>query len=250
MSDPTNVFQEQQQQATQPQEQQVTNSDVFADQLKSITNGNGEQKYKDVQTALDALKHSQDFIPQLQSDVEAYKSKVLELEAQLKASKSVEEQLESFSQANTQGTPEEATPPSNVSESDIEALLERKLAERSAQSVQSQNVQLVNDTLVEKFGDRAGEVVASKAKELGLTLEDMKSYASKNPKLILSQFEVSATASTSTPTSSVNIKTDVTPVSTLEKPDKSLLRGATQKEQAEFMRKIKEDVYARLNVTS
>ena len=52
----------------------------FADLLGSIKNERGEPKYKDVQTALDALKHSQDFIPQLKIEKEQLEIKLANLD--------------------------------------------------------------------------------------------------------------------------------------------------------------------------
>ena len=168
MSDQTNVFEENNSQSTQTIE---PSANPFEDQLKGIINGNGEQKYKDVNTALEALKHSQDFIPQLQSEKESLQGKVAELEAQLKAAKSVEE---SINELNSTSQTQETQTQSSFSEEDINKLLEQKLTSMQQQSLAQSNEQEVNKALVSRYGDKAGEVVRSKAQELGMTVEDMK----------------------------------------------------------------------------
>ena len=46
--------------------------DAFAHQLFAIKNERGEPKYTSLSTALDALKHSQEYIPQLQTQNDQY----------------------------------------------------------------------------------------------------------------------------------------------------------------------------------
>jgi len=53
--------------ATPPQENNPLPSDDLSTLLSGIKNERGEQKYKDVKTALEALKHSQEYIPEVKS---------------------------------------------------------------------------------------------------------------------------------------------------------------------------------------
>ncbi len=93
MSDQTSVFAEQSQEPATPAQEQAPQQEqqsqvqqpeqpaapqpsdnVFADQLASITNERGEPKYKDLPTALQALKHSQEYIPSLKQENETLRS--------------------------------------------------------------------------------------------------------------------------------------------------------------------------------
>ena len=68
--------------------------------------------------------------------------------------------------------------------------------------------------------------------------------------MVLALFNVQASQGAKPTTGSVSIPSSYKPPrEELKRPEKSLLSGATSKDQAEFMRKIKEDVYAKYGVT-
>ena len=50
------------------QESTPNQNNLFNDQLDTIKNDKGERKYGTVEQALEALKHSQEFIPSLKED--------------------------------------------------------------------------------------------------------------------------------------------------------------------------------------
>ena len=85
MSDQTSIFGNQN--APAPQDQNnggnsnpptPSSNDQLANLLTGIKNERGEPKYKDVQTALEALRHSQEYIPTLKQEKEANDAKTLE----------------------------------------------------------------------------------------------------------------------------------------------------------------------------
>ena len=63
-------------QQTQEEAQTPEPQNLFADQLAVIVNENGEQKYKDVGAALNALNASQQYIAKLEAEVAQFKTQV------------------------------------------------------------------------------------------------------------------------------------------------------------------------------
>lgn len=252
MSD-QNVFGNNQQEVT-PQEQQqpnepTSNGNVFADQLSGIRNEEGKPKYDSVDKALEALKHSQEFIPQLKQENEELKRKLEELAAKEDKMSQLEETLERLT---ARGAEEGQPSAQSLDEQSVLALLEKQLEQREQVSAAKQNVQTVQSKLQEKFGDKATEAVRLKAEELGTTPEELGSLAERNPKMVLAYFGASAPSNTRITTPGQNT-TSISSTQTdegLQRPTKSLLSGATSKEQAEYMRKVREEVYKRLGIQS
>jgi hypothetical protein len=244
MSDPTNVFNE------NNQSTQTTTNDsplsAFDDQLKQIKNENGEQKYGDLNKALDALKHSQDYIPSLKQELETKDRLIGELESKVKASKTIEETLEQLktpAQDNTQATP------SSLTGEDVQKLLNEALTQREVATIERNNEATVNSSLLQTYGDKAQEVVSKKAEELGMTVQEIQQLARKNPKLVLSQFQTSTPPKTNSTESSYRIGLNNPNSVEITPPEKSLLRGATTSEQVAYMRKIREKVYKENGIT-
>ena len=87
-----NIFNSEQTTAPQQQAQQPsTQQPAFNDLLASITNEKGEPKYRDVPTAMDALKHSQAFIAQLKAEKDALAAEKALLASENEKLKTVEE---------------------------------------------------------------------------------------------------------------------------------------------------------------
>ena len=254
MSDPTsNVFAQQeqapqeQQQAPLAQEQQPQSGDIYSDQLKNILAEDGRQKYDSVDKALEALAHSQSFIPTLQAKTQAQEEELTQLREALAKSKGVQEVVDSLSQHQQQG--QEGNPSeTRFGEEEVARLLEETLEKRSKEQQRVANSNKVNDTLTATYGDKAIEVVQAKAKELNTTPSELGKLAEQNPDLVLSLFGSKA-KSPSAMTSSFQSSLTPKPAEPLGRPEKSLLSGATSKEQAEYMRKVKADIYAKYQIT-
>lgn len=248
--------QQQQQQAPsqepqQPAQQPTASSDtVFADQLASIKNDRGEPKYKDLPTALQALQHSQEYIPQLKQENETLKSEVERLKAELGQRESLEETVSRLTAKgeSNQPTPQELQ---GLTPEQVEELLEQRLSEREQRQLAQSNASQVEQAILKKYGDKARDVVQNKAQEYGMSLSELQQWASKNPKAVLALFDVKPTpqGNSQTPSSSVNIP-PIRPndPEDLAPPEKSLLRGATMKEQMEYMRKVREHTNRRLGI--
>ena len=268
MSDQNSVFNSEQQ-ATQPQEQnqpqeqsqesqQTTqppqepqqpdtqSGSVFADQLASIKNESGEPKYRDVQTALDALKHSQDYIPQLKADNERLQRELEEAKNNAKRMEELEQTIDRLTAS--QGTQEEAPQGAQgLTPEQIQELLDKRLAERETQAQVQKNLEQVETTLRTQYGDKAAEVVTQKANEYGMTPAELQKWAEKSPQAVLALFNAkpSTSGGKTKPSSSVNIP-PTTPSNEVEVP--KLDRFASTKEKTDHMAAIKKRVYQRLGV--
>ncbi len=222
------------------------------DLLASIKNENGEQKYRSTEDALKALANSQAFIPQLLSEKKQLEEEMNSLREKAKKAESLDEVIEKLRTAGIeQKKPEDVTHPSGgLSEEAVANLVKKALEEREMSAKAKTNFERVNGELVKKFGqEKAQEVVGRKAAELGMTSEELGVLAQNKPELVLALFGDQKPKPPQPTTSSVNLPYNP-PVSTVQKPTKSLLIGATSRDQTDFMKQIKEDVYRRHGVTS
>ncbi len=226
-------------QATPEQQSNPSSTEnPFADQLGSIRNEKGEPKYTSVDTALDALKHSQEYIPKLTQEKQQLEDMVNDLKAKLEAKERLQEALQGQ-------PPQEPTQPqasSGLSEEDFDRLLEERLAQRQAAAASQSNQARVNQELIAKFGANASAEVTKKASELNMTKTEFGQLAQKNPDMVLALF--GAGGSTKPTFGSHRLPNQQPQHTELTKPAKSLLAGATSQEQAEFMRKVRAKVYA------
>lgn len=242
--------QQQEQAPSQEQQQQPASSDsVFADQLASIKNERGEPKYKDLPTALEALKHSQDYIPNLKQENETLKETVERLEREAQERKNLEESIERLTSQQQQPAPQEYQ---GLTEEQVAGLLEQRLVQREQEQKAQSNSQQVEQAIVQRYGDKAREVVAAKAQEYDMSPAEMQTWAQKNPKAVLALFDVkSSPQGKSYTSSSVNIPPNrPAQDEPLAPPAKSLLSGATTKEITEYMAKVRDEVNKRLGVES
>lgn len=242
----SDLFNEDQKPTTQeaPVTTQASSADIFATQLMNIRNERGEPKYDSVEKALEALKHSQEYIPQVKSEVDKWKAEAERLQAELAQRASIEETISKFTNQRTPEAPSTTTEaPKALDESAVQEMLQRALSQREKEQLAAQNITAVTNTLTQKFGEKAKEVLSTKAAELGLPMDTVKQIASTSPSAVLAWFNTSSPASSAAP-----VRSTVTLPSTprdepVKHPGKSLLRGASTKDQAEFMRKIREEVF-------
>lgn len=223
--------------------------DVFADLLKNIKNENGEQKYDNVPKALEGLAHAQNFIPQLKTELQKKDEEIATLREQLSKAQGIEEVVSRLTAQREAQSTVQPTATGGLDETAVLSLLQNVLQQNKAQESAESNIAQVQSALIAKFGDKATEALDAKAAELGTTRQELGNLARQNPKMVLAYFNVQAPAGTKPTTSSVTIPASYKPpVQELARPEKSLLSGSTSKEQAEFMRKIKEQVYAKYNI--
>jgi len=224
--------------------------DALATQLFRIKNEKGGPKYDSVAKAIDALAHAQDYIPRLKSEKEQYEAELVKLREELAKRESLEDTI---ARLTTQRQTETPAPTSEVvkglDENAVAQILQRELTQREQATIAQSNSKLVTETLVAKFGDKAKAVVAEKAQELGLSLQEMESLSQRTPKAFLAWFNPLAPLTSSAPIRSSVHLPEVNPQD-LKRPEKSLLRGASTKDQIEFMRKIKAEIYKKHDIDS
>jgi hypothetical protein len=219
---------------------------AFVDQLSMIKNETGEQKYTDVPKALDALAHSQAYIPQLKAESESKDLEIARLTEELTKRSSVEDVVSKLTAQQAQ--PETTPQVSGLNEQEVLNLVQNFSATQSAQSVASSNEKTVSDSLFSKFGDKTSEVVASKAAELGMSVEGLQKLSQNSPQAALQLFQVQGVVAPSSTRGSINLPPAGGQGDILQPPEKSLLRGASTKDQVEYMKKVRELVYKKHNV--
>lgn len=241
MSDQTSVFTEPTQVTQPPVTQQAPNP--YEDLLKGIKNEAGLPKYATLEDALNALKHSQDYIPQVKSQLSQKDQELADLRAKLEQHQSLEDVVSRLTKPTQPDTKDDPPSVSGLDESAVMKLVQQQL-ERNQQTLSAQaNQQQVENALKAKYGDKAGDVVKQRAAELGLTPQALGELSSKSPQAVLALFNTQGSQGPKPTTSSVNTSSFQTVVPTLERPTKSLLTGASSRDQTAYMQKIKEEVY-------
>lgn len=231
--------------------QETSSVDVVATKLFNIKNEKGEPKYDSLEKAIGALEASQAFIPQLKDENERLKQELEAYKADLAKRDTVEDVISRFTTSRqSQEQSHTSEVPKGLDEAAVQEMLQRTLTEREKAAVASQNVNAVRNALVSKFGDKAQEVVAAKAAELGLTMEALSSLSASSPQAVLSWFQASTPTSSGAPLrSSVNLP-DTKPKEGVQAPSKSLVRGgASSKDLMEYMAQIRKQVYKDNDIT-
>jgi len=89
----------------------------------------------------------------------------------------------SESDATSQGKPQNSD--QNKNEPDVESLVNELLNKKEQEKTQAENLTLVNEALSKAYGEKAGEVFNTRAKELGMSVDALKSMAASTPKAFL-----------------------------------------------------------------
>ena len=235
------VFDSQENNEGTPPKENTQHVDVFADQLSTITNEKGEQKYDTVEKAIEALKHSQAFIPTLQSEKVALEAEVAKLREQVAQAQGVQQVVEKLTQQqNQQLAPNQGA--EQLSAEDIAKLVTQQLSQGKIADIQQANALAVDTALKEKFGTEASKQVALKAHELDITPKELGVLAQKNPKMVLQLFNTTAKQVSNT-TTSYNFAPNPQESERLQPPEKSLMQGAKTKDVVDYMKQIRAEVY-------
>ncbi len=228
-----------------------TNSqdNLWADQLNTITNENGEPKYKTVEDALKALQHSQNHIQTLEQEKKDMATKMTEVQSELEKRASVESAVEKLLQKPKDEEPN-ADPQKvdSLDESKVLELVQQTLAQQAQTQTVANNVDKVARTLTEKFGDKSAETIRQRAKELGTTPQALKELSGTNPELVLGLFAggVPNNDSPMTPGTNLHQRKEKPEA---PKPEKNLITGgASDAEMKEYMQKIREYTYKQMGV--
>lgn len=226
------------------------NSDVFKDKLLSIKGKDGQPKYDTVEKALDALTHAQTHIERLETENSQNRAEQEALRVRAAQADALEQVIERLQPNNrTQEQPKTPAATGLSEQATIEAL-EQIISKRDQAKVMQDNLTAVQSTLIKKFGTEEGArtAVATKAAELGITTQELAALASKSPKAVLTYFgETQISVQPVTPSQTAPLSTPNTD-EPLKPPQKSLLRGSTLREQTEYMKKVKDEIYKRHNI--
>ncbi len=162
-------------------------NDDVATMLLNIKNERGEPKYRDLNTALQALQASQEYIPTLKTQYDAEKAEAQRLREEVARLKTIEETVAALTQR--QQAPS-GTPPVGLDEGQIAELVNRTLTAKEQQATQASNLASVVSTLQQSFGADAEKKFYEKAQELGMSQAEINTLAAKNPKAVLSMLGV------------------------------------------------------------
>ena len=196
------------------------------------------KKYATVEAALQSVPHAQNHIARLEQEMK-------ELRDELTKSKSAEQVLaelreEMASTANRT----EATTSSEITPQAINELVAKAIDSKAAAAQAEANLQFSNKVMKEKYGEKAQEVFVARAQELGLSINDLKTTASRSPKAFLALMGTEAspqsnTGSLQSTSSSVNTEILAQQNKQADKPSPKVAPGATTKDMVSAWRASK-----------
>jgi hypothetical protein len=159
---------------------EVNLNEIFQDTLSQIKNDQGDPKYSDVFTALNALKHTQDHVKTLEEENARFR------EEGIRAA-SMDEVLQQMTANQDQNV---QTTPTGLDAESVKDVTLDTLRQYEAQKVSASNQKSVVEALTKTYGQKAEEMYTKKAQELGLDTSTFDSLAASSPKAVLSYFDV------------------------------------------------------------
>lgn len=218
------------------------------DLLANIKNESGEQKYKSLQDALIALDNSQKYIPQLKSQLTGTEEKLKEMQEKIAKFGNIDETVQRLLAQQRQSDGD--TPPQVVGldEQAVLNLVKKSLSMTKQAEMFEANQKRVNDALLGKFGEKAIETLDAKAAELHTTRQALGELAKQNPDLVLALFPQSTVKDHNLTVSSRRTLPPTQDHVLPPKPEKSLLSGASSKEQAARFAQLRDSVKAKYGI--
>lgn len=144
-----------------------------------------DKKYKTVADALNSIPHAQNHISQLESEM-------AELKEELNKRAAAEEILQRIEASREGG---ETNQP-DLDADAIAQLVQKTVHNIDIDKVRQKNQNTVNQKLIEVYGDHAVETVAKKAKELGLSQQQLKDMAAQSPDAFYRVMDMTGTSNT------------------------------------------------------
>lgn len=242
-------------QATQSDTPASQGDNALTTKLTSIVNENGEPKYADLPTALDALKASQDFIPTLKNEVNLKDQEIATLRNQIAESqgmiKAQEEMARLLTQPQAQPEAQIVPQPAAQDSVDVNSLVQAAFQAHQQQTTAEKNLSEVTSVLASQYGEKAVEHLQNKAKALNTTPEAIQEMAKTNPSMALALLGTEKPKVTGSFGGSTNTAGFVTPqVAKLETPKESLLMGVSAGKVSDFMKQIQAEVYREHGITN
>jgi len=195
-------------------------TDVFSGETKPTIPDNaletlvGEDKrYKDVESLAKAALEKDAFIEKLKGENEEAGNQIAKDQEAIKKLETVQEIYDKLKSPNPdasqQATQTNEGTQAEISAVDIEKMVQDQFAKTASQAEGQRNVDAANKALVDKFGDNAATIVQKRSQELGMSLEELQSLASRTPDAFLTLVGASRESTQSqtitTPTSTVRI---------------------------------------------
>lgn len=159
------------------------NADAIANLLGSIKNERGEPKYKTLEDALNALRHSQEYIPQLTAKLTEREQELERAKQEAERIAELERTLEALTSGNNNSS--QAPAAAAISEEKIAEIVTNTLTKTQREALQKSNIETVRNAVQAQYGEKAAEVFYGKAKELGMSVEEFNALAAKTPKAVL-----------------------------------------------------------------
>lgn len=170
--------------------QTTTPSSSFDTLLSEIRNERGEQKYRNVEDGLNALKHSQEYIYKTQTEKRQMEEELIALRERAARVEALEDTIAKL----TQRTDDSAQQKPQLDEESIAKMVDSRIHDRQVAQVNEANKRAVVAELTAKFGDKASEVFYSKAQQMGLTAKEVEELSARSPKAVLTMFGISSDA--------------------------------------------------------
>lgn len=161
--------------------------DDYSQLLEEITNEQGEPKYSNVEDAIKALKNSQEHISTLEMENH-------QLREGMQKAKTVDDILGQLDSTRNQSDDNQTS----FSMEDIASYIEQTLEQREARLAAQGNLSSVKDRLVSTYGEKADEVYANKAQELGLSTDMLDHLAAISPQAVTAYFDNKSSSNTTT----------------------------------------------------
>lgn len=237
----TNSSTQTNQQTDSTQSNAQANTDI-ATLLSSIKNERGEQKYADLPSALEGLRNAQEFIPNLRTQLTEKEQEIERLRAAAERAAELERTISELTANQNQG---QNTSAPVLDESVVADLVNRTLTQREQQALAQANLAKVTSTLQSVFGSDAEAKFYGKAKELGMSVQEINALAAKSPAAVLTMLGVSQAANNtqtqSKPTTGTVNTAAFTPnnESFIGRNTKQVIVGATSQDIAESFDRAK-----------
>ena len=162
-----------------PQTQEPTEPvDVF----KEISSAVGKN-YSDKDALIKALTEKDSFIETLKTENATTRELVETLATKVDESINAQKVLEELKVTKPEA---DATPGQTADKEDVASIFNELYSSKEKETRAKANQAAVNSKLVELYGDKAAEVLRTKAESLGLGLTRIKELASESPQAVLS----------------------------------------------------------------
>jgi hypothetical protein len=160
----------------------VQNDQAITTMLAGIRNEHGEQKYRTLDDALKALKHSQEYIPQLTTKLAQQEAELLSAKSAASKVEEIERTLQALTQQKTEAITN-ANP--GISAEQVADLVNQTLTRKQQETIAQSNITSVVANLQAVYGTEAEKVYNAKAQEFGMTVAELNALAAKTPAAVL-----------------------------------------------------------------